>query len=330
MSQLEVYENRAEWLEARGIGASAAPIILGLAPYDTWDSPYSLWAKMCGLLPIDDSANGDKPWLEWGLRLEGPIAEAFAEKTVREVSLRPRYSLERHSDHPWLTASPDADQRFDVDEVLAYIEVNELPPLPLDPAVYQSTTGLLQLKTADRFRAKEWRAGIPIYYQVQLQHEMLVSEKEWATLCVLIGGNQFKVFPDVRRDDKFINAMLPRLAAFQELVDSQTEPPVDDSEATARALGRIHGEGNKKTIALPDETEAWDRRLCWVKEEIKRLESEEELIKNQFKQVMQANTYGLLPDGSRYSWKKQTKTTTCKACHFQDESAPFDVLRKVK
>jgi hypothetical protein len=58
-------------------------------------------------------SNGDKPWLEWGLRLEAPIAEAFAEKTMREVQLRPRYSLERHNDHPWLTASPDADQRLE-------------------------------------------------------------------------------------------------------------------------------------------------------------------------------------------------------------------------
>ena len=95
-------------------------------------------------------------------------------------------------------------------------------------------------------------------------------------------------------------------------------------------LNHLHGEGNKDTIALPDETEAWDRRLCWVKEEIKRLESEETLIKNQFKQVMQVNTYGLLPDGSRYSWKKQTKTSTCRACQFQSVSEPFDVLRKVK
>jgi predicted phage-related endonuclease len=109
---------------------------------------------------------------------------------------------------------------------------------------------------------------------VQLQHEMLVTEKEWSTLCVLIGGNsRFKVFPDVRRDDQFISAMLPKLAAFQELVDTQTEPPIDDSEATARALDRMHRGGNKNTIALPDETAAWDERLCSVKEKIKRLES---------------------------------------------------------
>ena len=73
-----------------------------------------------------------------------------------------------------------------------------------------------------------------------------------------------------------------------------------------------------------------DQRLCWVKDEIGRLESEKTLLKNTFKQVMKVNTFGLLPNGERYSWKKQTKTSTCKACQFQSVSEPFDVLRKVK
>lgn len=326
---LEVYDNRTEWLEARGIGASAAPIILGLAPYGTWGSPYSIWADMCGLTTDDDGSNGDKPWLEWGLRLEAPIAEAFGDKTRRLVQLRPRYSLERHPDHPWLTASPDADQRVPVDEVLAFVEANELPPLPLDLSVYESD-GLLQLKTASAFKAKEWRAGIPLHYQVQLQHELAVTQREWATLCVLIDNSNFKVFPDVRRDDHFIKAMIPKLAAFQDLVDSRTEPPIDDSEATARALDRMHGKGNKNTIALPKESAEWDARLCSVKDQLKDLEAEENKLKNQLKQAMKENTFGLLPDGSRYSWKKQTKTTTCTQCGHQHVSKPFDVLRKVK
>jgi predicted phage-related endonuclease len=84
--------------------------------------------------------------------------------------------------------------------------------------IHRSTsqaTGLLQIKTASAFKAKEWRAGIPLHYQVQLQHEMLVSEKEWATLCVLIGGSNFKVFPDVRRDEQFIKACCPNSPLFK-------------------------------------------------------------------------------------------------------------------
>jgi predicted phage-related endonuclease len=211
----------------------------------------------------------------------------------------------------------------------AFSEVQEMPPLPL-PAFLYETAGLLQIKTSSAFNAKEWRTGIPLHYQVQLQHEMLVSEREWATLCVLIDNSRFKVFPDVRRDDEFIKAMLPKLAHFQELIETLTEPPIDDSEATGSALDRMHGIGNTNVVALPDEAAAWDCRLCWVKDEVKRLESESALIKNKFKQVLKANTYGLLPDGTRYSWKQQTKTYTCKACQFQSESAPFAVLRKVK
>ena len=300
---LEIYDSRAEWLAARGIGASAAPVILGLSD---WGSPFSLWAEMTGLAPKEDDVSG-KEWLEWGLRLEAPIAMAFAEKTLRDVTLRPAHSLERHNEHPWLTASPDADQSVNADVIAAFAEVGELPQLPLDRAIYQ-TPGLLQIKTSNAFKASEWKAGIPLYYQVQLQHEMLVTGKEWSTLCVLIGGSRFKVFPDVARDNNFIKAMLPKLAAFQELLETKTEPPVDDSEATARALARMHWQDNKDTTVLSMESADWDKRLCWVKEEIKGLTSEKTYIENKFKDAIGDASYGLLPCGSRYSWKQSERT----------------------
>ena len=303
---MEVYENREQWLAARGIGASAAPIILGLAPYGTWGSPFSLWAEMTGLAPRETDDAADKPWLEWGLRLEVPIAEAFSEKTLREVQLRPRHSLERHNDHPWLTASPDADQRLNVDEIEAYSDVGELPQLPLDRAIYQ-TPGLLQIKTASAFKASEWKAGIPLYYQVQLQHEMYVSEKEWSTLCVLIDNSRFKVFPDVRRDDEFIKAMLPKLAHFQELIETQTEPPIDDSPATSAALARMHWKDDGDTIVLPAESAMWDASLVETKELIKSLEAEKKRYENLMKAAIGNASYGLLPCGMRYSWKAFTK-----------------------
>lgn len=304
---LEIYDTRNQWLAARGIGASAAPIILGLAPYGTWGSPYSLWAEMTGLAPREDE-NGDKPWLEWGLRLEAPIAEAFAEKTRRMVDLRPRYSLERHPQLTWLTASPDADQTLDVDEYDAFVAVDEMPPLPLPAHLYENS-GLLQIKTASAFKAKEWRNGIPLYYQVQLQHELFVAQREWATLCVLIDNSQFKVFPDVRRDEEFIKAMLPKLAAFQELVNTQTEPPIDDSEATTRALERMHWRDNRNTVPLPPESQAWDDRLLTVKDLISQLEKEKTRLSNLIKAAIGDASYGLLPGGARYSWKAFTKGT---------------------
>ncbi len=327
---LEVYDNREQWLLARGIGASAAPIILGLSH---WGSPFSLWAEMTGLAPRDLDDSAGKPWLEWGLRLEAPIAIAFAEKTLREVTLRPRYSLERHDTHPWLTASPDADQMVNIDEQAAFAEVGELPELPLDPAVYE-TPGLLQIKTASAFKASEWKSGIPLYYQVQVQHELFVTQKEWATLCVLIDNSRFKVFPDIKRDDHFIKAMLPKLAAFQELVETQTEPPLDDSEATAQALARMYPRDNKDTIVLPDESTKWDERLVWIKNEIKGLTSEKTYVESKFKAAIGEAAYGLLPCGSRYSWKQQAGRAEkhCPKCSELITAAgdPFRVLRKGK
>lgn len=315
---IETFNTRDEWLAARrtGIGASDVPTILGLAP---WSSLFALWAEKTGQDPGDEAIE-KKPWIEWGIRLEQPIAEAFAGRTHRDVTLRPRYSLERNADDPWLLASLDAEQRIPLTAVPQFAEKLELSlPLP----VYERP-GALQIKTATQFKAKEWIDGIPLYYQVQVQHELAVSGFEWATLCVLIGGHRFITFPDIPRNDKFISAMRPKLERFQELVAAKKAPPIDDSEATARALARMHWEDSGKTVVLPPESAQWDRDLVKVKDLISQLCTAKDRLENLIKSHIGDASYGLLPCGERYSWKTYTKRTYTVPEH---EEKP---LRRVK
>ena len=44
--------------------------------------------------------------MEWGLRLEQALADAYADKTGREVEV-PMPSPRRHPEHEWMLASPD-------------------------------------------------------------------------------------------------------------------------------------------------------------------------------------------------------------------------------
>src|SRR5512141_3142914 len=79
--QLINYESRDKWLEARnlGIGASESAALFGLSP---WMSPFSLWADKSGMAPREDSG---AEFLKWGLLLEKPIAEEYANQSKRVV-----------------------------------------------------------------------------------------------------------------------------------------------------------------------------------------------------------------------------------------------------
>lgn len=288
---------RESWLteRRRGIGASESPAVLGLSP---WKSPYQLWAEKCGHVEAD-SLEGNEP-AEFGIRLEKPIAEAFADRTGREVNMWPQYVICRDPATPWLTCTPDATQE-----------------------VADRDTGLVQIKTASAFKASDWAEGIPLMYQVQVQHEMAVTGYSWGTLVVLIGGQKLRYF-DFERNERFIDALLPKLAEFWHLVHTNTPPEVDGSFATAKILAKLHPDDNGEAIMLPEEASNWHRQIEDAKEAIKAAEATKTAAENQIKAILGDATFGMLPDGSRYSWKTQERAEyVCKATSFR-------VLRKLK
>jgi putative phage-type endonuclease len=296
---VETYKTREEWLAARrgGISASEVAAALGVSPFR---SQFDLWAEKVGLAEPDDLDS--KEYVKWGLRLEEPIARAFAEETGRTVTMWPPFTLARHPKHPWLTATPDATQII----------------------VEGSDLGALQIKTTNAFAAREWIEGAPLYYQVQQQSELAVVGYSWGTLCVLIGGNRMLAMPDQLRNDDFIESALPRLAEFMEMVESRTSPPVDASLATAKVLAKLHPEDSGNVIVLPVESAEWHKELTKAKTQIKDCEAIKTKYENLLKDSIGDASYGLLSDGSRYGWLTQTRKEHVVA------QATFRVLRKCK
>src|SRR6266567_108753 len=277
---IEVYATREEWLAARGLGASEIAAALGVSPFK---SQFQLWSEKTGLAEPDDLDS--KEFVKWGLRLEEPIARAFAEETGRTVTMCPRFTLVRHPKYPWLTATPDATQIV----------------------VERSEVGALQIKTTNAFAAKDWKEGAPLYYQVQQQGELAVTGYTWGTLCVLIGGNRMLAMPDETRNDQFIESAIPRLEEFMEMIESRTPPPVDASLATAKALAKLHREDSGATVVLPLEASEWHEELTRAKSQIKECEALKTKYENLLKAAIADASYGLLSDGSRYGWLSQTR-----------------------
>lgn len=291
---------REAWLAERRtlLTASDVPAALGLSP---WKSPFELWAEKTG--NIDPEDIGDRDAVKWGLRLEGSVIEGYAEDTGRICSRWPQHTLKRSESIDWLGATPDAIQ---------------------NAPEFGDVTGNLQIKTTNAFKKADWAEEPPIYYQVQLQTELLVTGMPWGTLAALIGGQQLVWF-DQELNQRFVDAMLPKLEAFWELVKTGTPPPVDGSEATARILAKLYATDNGQEVFLtdPDLCQA-ATDLAGAKEKIKELEALETAAKNKLVAAIGEASFAVLPDGRKFSHKQQTrKEYVCKA-------STFRVLRAVK
>lgn len=269
---------REAWLEHRrsSIGASDAPAALGISP---WKSKFALWSEKCGLTEGDDLSESEPA--EFGIRLERPIAEAFADRTGRVVNLWPQHNFVRDIEREWMGCTPDAVQECERGE------------------------GGLQIKTASAFKASEWADGPPLIYQVQCQQEMHVMKWDWETLVVLIGGQKLRWF-DIDRNDRFINeALLPKLQEFWNSVLTRTPPEVDSSLATAKVLAKLHPLDSGEVIGLPAEADDWAAKLTEAKAAKKAAEEIESLYSNKLRAAIGDATYGATMGGTYFSWKTQ-------------------------
>jgi len=287
---------RESWLAERMtcIGASDAPSVLGINPFK---SAFELWAEKTGFAEPPDLSGNEA--IEFGIRLERPVADAFADRTGRQVDMWPPFSLVRDGLRPFISCTPDA--------------IQQCP---------ERGEGLVQIKTTSAFKAADWSDGPPLYYQVQVQQEMHVTGFTWATLVVLIGGQKLRWF-DIERNDRFIASLLPKLEEFWGLVQSKTPPEVDGSAATACVLARLHPADDGGEVLLPSEAVDWTGDIESAKEQIKAAEAIKTLAENRIKAAIGDATFGLMPDGSLWSWKTQERAG------FVVKPTSFRVLRKL-
>lgn len=280
---------RAEWLEnrRRGVGGSDAAVVMGVSAYK---SLWALWAEKTGLVPAD--ANPPSEAAEWGTRLEGLVCAKYAEVTGRRLRDLGRYTVLTHSTRSYMRATLDREIH----------------------AIDERGDGNLEAKTAGATHADEWEAGVPLYYQVQVQHQLAVTGRKWASVAVLIGGQRFRWY-DVERNDDFIAELEAQCEWFWGLVERKEEPPVDGHPATKEAIRRAFPLNALPEVALPDEAPSWDARLVEVKAELKRLYDARDLLENQIKAAIGEHAAGRLPDGTLYKWTAINKDAYTVAAH---------------
>ena len=273
--------SREEWLAFRkqGIGSSDAAAACGIHPYL---SMLELWLIKTGRASsdLDESIEGYAP-LYWGNTLEPMVAKYYQEKTGNKV--RRVNAILQH---------PEPDKAF----MLAN----------LDYAVTGSDeVQVLECKTAGKHGAKLWRDGVPLYVTCQVQHQLAVTGKQAAHICVLLCGHEAKIYK-VERDEHLIKSIIEQERLFWQYVETDTPPSPDHSESAARALKLLYPTPKPSSKVDLREDEGANKlfaKLLNYRTSIDELEQRHDQIKHQLQTLIADNEVAVFNQGA-ISWKR--------------------------
>lgn len=267
---------RRVWLEERrkGIGGSDAPSVMNVNPYR---SALHVWADKTGALPLMDDGNR---FTYWGKKLERSIAEGAAEANGWEL-IEPETMLVVPDDSTVSVRiqKPSISPRCSIQRANEDFRIR-CPERGL---------GTLQVKNASFWMSKSWPEKYPRQdVTVQLQHEMECTQTDWGAVAVLVGGNDLKVYT-LNRHEAFLSRLKIECESFWDLVLAGVEPPVHEiaHDSDASILQLLHPKAEPVTTEI-DPTPEMRRnygRLVELDAEIKRLTTEKNTIRNEFKQL---------------------------------------------
>ena len=270
-----------EWLEVRkqGIGSSDAAAACGIHPYL---SMLELWMIKTGRLHshLDDDIDGYSP-LYWGNTLEPMVAKYYQEHTGNKV--RRVNAILQH---------PDPDKHF----MLAN----------LDYAIIGSDeVQILECKTAGEHGAKLWKNGVPLYVTCQVQHQLAVTGKTAAHICVLLCGHEAKIYK-VERDERLIASIIEHERLFWQYVATDTSPTPDHSESAARALKLLYPipePSSKVDLTDDDGANKLFEQLLSYRDYMQELEQRHDQVKHQLQTLIADNEIAVFEKGA-ISWKR--------------------------
>ncbi|MGG2042597.1 YqaJ viral recombinase family protein [Burkholderia gladioli] len=276
--------SRDDWLAVRrtGIGGSDAAAAVGLNPYM---SALELWLDKTGRaegMPRPAPDDTTSPTY-WGTLLEPIVAASYTKQTGNRV--RRVNAVLRHPTIPFMLANVDR-------EVVGCRDVQ-----------------LLECKTAGEFGARLWRAGVPEYVELQVQHQLAVTGKQAAHVAVLLCGQALEIYR-IERDDALIGRLVDLEARFWHYVESDTPPPADGSESADRALRHLYpGSGGAVDFTDDRQLSSVFADLVSVRAQIEAQQAIEAQLKQTIQQAMGEATRAVFETG-QVSFKRSRDSST--------------------
>lgn len=251
--------SREDWLKLRqkGIGGSDAAAACGLNP---WKSRAGLYFEKTGEIAKDE----DSEVLRQGRDLEDYVARRFTEETGKKV--RRNNFMMVDEEYPYLLADIDRD------------------------VVGENV--ILECKTTSPFAKDKWANGqIPINYELQCHHYMMVTGAERCYIACLIFSTDF-IIREIERDEEVIEMLKAQEVDFWENYVLAGQMPVPDGSAEYdQALKDRFKGGLEEEISLEvDKTdyEAYKER----KDLIKTLEADNKEFEQKIKLQLKDNNFG--------------------------------------
>jgi putative phage-type endonuclease len=264
-------QDTPEWFDARmqRLGASEVAAVLGLSK---WQTPYGVYKTKMG---IPNTIDPDLAY--FGHRLEPVIAGWVRDKHPEVGRLIDGFSAV-NPQYPWIAVSPDR---------------------------FADTAGLLipvELKTSSAFNESAWKDGVPLYYQAQVQAQLLVFDAPYGWLAVLHGGNKPALHRIERDDDFLFNHLIPKTGQFWQQHVVAKNPP---DPSTIAEVYEVWPSAPGTEIEASDEAlEAAERRVVLLSD-IKAQTEEADALTLAIAQYMGTAETLVGPEGPVLTYKSQ-------------------------
>ena len=283
--------SKEQWLEARkcGIGGSDAASVLGLNPYKSSVSVYiekvdyihgvSMSDKNINGCKIDNSNEEANYRMELGNKLEDFVANEFSLKTglkVRNVN-----GILKNDKYPFAIAN-------------------------IDRAVV-GEKAFLECKVTNSYSKKVWQMGVPIHYQIQVNHYMAVTGATHCYVAALI-GNEELIIHRIDRDEEIIDEIMKLEAMFWDKCILGGEIPAPDGSLDySIVLQGLYKDSKDEELILFEQEKLLDR-YDEITAIYKEIEVERKKIEQYIQVQMKEYEVGFIGD-RRITWKKQSRNT---------------------
>jgi len=287
-----------DWAEKHKItngllGANGSCAVMGKNKYD---SAISMFALATGRKESEDISGVEA--VKWGLRLEDPIAQAWAEETGKEIVRCGDLRVSKKV--PWACSTPDYE--------------------------VAGENADLQIKNVNAWAADDFEDGIPDWLYWNLQHEMLVSGHTHIYYACLLGGNNLK-HGQVERDANAIAAIITTGSDFWARVQRDDPPLPDGSDASTEAIKDLYSTDDGTVVELDIDVVPLDEELQEIKKVLKTLGKRKAELENIIKAKIGFASKAVLPGGAgTYSFKTVHKSGGTRTY----QATSYRVLRRGK